>query len=119
MPTLAEAIEDLLNHQELPVGEAADRHLAAGFRQRVNGGGWVDRAGFLAGIAAAREAVGHVVVTVLDELADGDRYAERHVIELVRRDGARAVQEVYVFARRDGDGRFARIEETTVAVEGR
>ena len=58
-----------------------------------------------------------VVFVVLDELGDAGHYAERHVIDLVMRDGERVRQEVYVFAARDPDGRFARIEETTLTLE--
>jgi len=115
MSVLKQAIDDLFDPR-LAVEEAFGRHFSAAFRQRVDGAGWTDRDGFIAGIAAAREAVDHVAVTVLDELADGDRYAERHRIELVRRDGGRTVQEVYVFAERDADGRFTRIEEATSPV---
>jgi hypothetical protein len=116
MTVLKQAIDDLFD-PGLPVEEAFGRHFSPAFRQRVDGAGWIDRDGFLAGIAAARAAVDHVVVTVLDELAEDRRYAERHRIELVRRDGGRAVQEVYVFAERDADGRFTRIEEASVVVE--
>jgi len=116
MTGLKHAVDDLFDPR-IPVEEAFGRHFSADFRQRVNGAGWIDRDGFLAGIAAARETADHVIVTVLDELADGDRYAERHRIELIRRDGGRAVQEVYVFAQRDADGRFTRIDEASLAVD--
>jgi hypothetical protein len=36
---------------------------------------------------------------------------------LIKHDGERIVQEVFVFARLDADGRFNRIEETSVAVD--
>ena len=39
---------------------------------------------------------------------------ERHVVELLKHDGERVVHEVYLFAQRDPDGRFNRIEETTL-----
>ena len=68
--------------------------------------------------AALRDAVRPVTFTVLDEMVDGVRYAERHVIELVRHEGERIAQEVYVFAERDQDGRFVRIEEAAVDVTG-
>lgn len=77
-------------------------------------GVWADRPTFLAGIAELRETVADVVVEVLDELVAGDGYAERHIIGLTMRDGGRIRQEVYVFAERDPDGRFVRIEEATV-----
>jgi len=116
MTSLKDAIEDILNHRHLSVEEAADRHFSRGFRQRTNGR-WDDRAAFVARITQLREIVDHVHVTVLDELAEGRHYAERHRIELVMRDKPRMVHEVYVFAQRDADGRFARIEEATVALE--
>jgi len=46
--------------------------------------------------------VEHTTITVLDELIDADSYAERHVVDLVKR---------------DPDGRFTRIEEATVMLE--
>ena len=68
-------------------------------------------------ISDFRDVVEHATITVLDELDDADRYAERHVIDLLKRDGGRIRQEIYVFATRDPDGRFARIEETTLMLE--
>ncbi|GAA0243211.1 nuclear transport factor 2 family protein [Rhodanobacter caeni] len=116
MTTLKAAIEDLLNNRRLTAAEAADRHFSSDFRQRTNGT-WDDRATFLARIDHIRDVVAHATVTVLDELGDADRYAERHVIDLLQRDGGRIRQEVYVFATRDPDGRFARLEETTLVLE--
>ena len=116
MTTIKDAVEDLLNHQRFTVDEAVDRHFSPTFRQRTNGR-WDDRAGFLARIVLLREAVERATITVLDELADADRYAERHVIQQVKRDGERIVQEVYVFAQRDPDGRFTWIDEATMMLE--
>ncbi|WP_165972593.1 hypothetical protein [Paracandidimonas soli] len=36
----------------------------------------------------------------------------------MKRDGAKVVQEVYLFAELDANGRFARVEETTLMLEG-
>jgi len=36
------------------------------------------------------------------------------VIDLAQRDGGHVVREVFVFAERDADGRFVRIEEATL-----
>lgn len=116
MATIKDAIEDLFNTPELTAAEAVERHFAPSFRQRVNGS-WVDYSTFLARIASLREIVGRVTITVLDEFSDGNRYAERHVIDLLKRDGSRIIQEVYLFGERSLDGRFNRIEETTLAIE--
>lgn len=116
MTTIKDAVEDLLNNRQLTVEEAIDRHFGPAFRQRTNGS-WDDRAAFRARIIQLRDVVEHTTITVLDELIDADSYAERHVVDLVKRDGERIVQEVYVFAKRDPDGRFTRIEEATVMLE--
>jgi hypothetical protein len=110
--TLKQAIDDLFDHR-LAAEEALDRHFSGSFRQRVNGD-WLDRSAFLAGIIRFREIVESATVTVLDEFVDGDRYAERHVVDLRKRDGSRIRQEVYVFARRDADSRFVCIEEMSL-----
>jgi hypothetical protein len=113
--TLKQAIDDLFD-PHLLAEEALDRHFSRSFRQRVNGS-WHDRAAFLAGIVSLREVVEQATVTVLNEFVDGDRYAERHVVNLSKRDGTRIKQEVYVFAQRDADGRFVRIEEMSLPLE--
>jgi hypothetical protein len=68
-------------------------------------------------ISAMRDTVRQVTIPVFDEPIDGTRYAEGHVNDLVRRDGKHTVQEAYVFAERDHDGRFVRIEEATMTME--
>lgn len=115
MSTIKAAVEDLLNNRQLTAVEAVDRHFGPTFRQRTNGS-WDDRPAVLARIVQLRELVEHATITVLDELYLGDRHAERHIIDLVQRDGTRIVQEVYVFAERDTGGRFTRIEESTVVM---
>lgn len=94
-----------------------DLHFAPSFRQRVDGR-WADRAEFVAGVVSMRATVEHAAITVLDELADGALYADRHLVDLLGRDGERMRQEVYVFAERDAEGRFLRIEEATVKAAG-
>ncbi len=116
MTTLRDALADLLEHREVPLDEAADRHIGSDFRQRTNGQ-WDDRAGFLARIADLRGNIQRFTMTVLDEIIDGDRYAERHVIDLLFSDGRRVVQEVYLFAALDSDGRFERIEEVSLPIK--
>lgn len=116
MTTINDAVEDLLNNRQLTADEAVDRHFGPTFRQRTNGS-WDDRPTFLARIVLLREVVERATITVLNELADGNNYAERHVVDLVKHDGERIVQEVYIFGERDPDGRFTRIEETTLMLE--
>jgi hypothetical protein len=82
MTTLKDALADLLQNPGLSVDEAAARHISPDFRQRTNGQ-WDDRVGFLARIAHVRSETRHVTITVLDELHDGSRYAERHIIDLL------------------------------------
>ena len=115
MTTLKDALADLLQNPDLPLDEAVDRHFSLDFRQRTNGR-WDDRAGFVARIAQLRGETQQITMTFLDELNDDGRYAERHIIDLLFHDGRHVVQEVYIFAALDSDGRFERIEEVTLAV---
>jgi hypothetical protein len=113
MTTLRAALADLLENQDLTVDQAANRHISRDFRQRTNGQ-WDDRAGFLARITQLRSNTKDITITVLDDIVDGGRYAERHIIDLLLTDGRRLVQEVYLFAALDSDGRFERIEEVSL-----
>jgi hypothetical protein len=115
MSAMREAVLDLLTPGDRPVREAVDRHVAPGFRQRVDGAE-LDREAFVARMTALRASVARVAFTVLDEVQDGSRYAERHRIELVLTDGTRVRREVLVFAERDARGRFVRIDEAGFAV---
>ena len=114
MSTIKEAVLDLLN-PEFSVQASMEVHFAPTFRQRVNGS-WLDRAAFLDGIVNLRASLDKVTVTVLNELDNGQHYAERHVVNLFMRDGQLINQEVYLFGQRDSYGRFERIEEVTIAV---
>lgn len=113
MTTIKDAVHDLFNNRQLTAEQAVDRHFDPAFCQRSNGN-WDDRAGFLARIVELKTVVEHAVITVLDELTDGNRYAERHVIDLVQQNETRILQEVFVFAEQSLDKRFVRIEETTL-----
>ncbi|MFE2914743.1 nuclear transport factor 2 family protein [Kitasatospora indigofera] len=111
------ALTDLLLIPGLGLDEAAERHFAPDYRQRTDGS-WADRTGFLAHMAHLRTVVAGGSVTVHDELVDGDRYADRHTVEVVKTDGSTVRMEVYVFAEFAPDGRFRRIEETTLLLAG-
>ncbi|MGV7209665.1 nuclear transport factor 2 family protein [Oxalobacteraceae bacterium A2-2] len=114
MSTIKQAVDDLLN-PGLSAQASLDAHFAPDFHQRVNGK-WINRAAFFDAIMRLRASLAQATVTVLDELGAGEHYAERHRISLLMRDGQAIHQEVYLFARRDRDGRFVRIEEVTMAV---
>ncbi|PBC75535.1 hypothetical protein BX265_0203 [Streptomyces sp. TLI_235] len=61
-------------------------------------------------------AGGHVEVH--EELHDGTKYADRHTAHITKNDGTTVTMEVYAFADLAPDGRFHRIEETTLMLEG-
>jgi SnoaL-like protein len=111
------ALTDLLFTPGLDLGQAADRHFAPDYRQRTDGS-WADRTEFLTHIAHLRTAVASGTVQVHDELVEGDRYADRHTVDVTKTDGSSVRMEVYVFAEFAPDGRFRRIEETTLMLAG-
>lgn len=100
MTTIKDAVDDLFNNHQLAPEEAVDRHYGPTFRQRTNGT-WDDRPRFLARIVELRKVVQHATITVLDELTDGNRYAERHVVDLVQRDGTRILHRLVETRRRE------------------
>jgi hypothetical protein len=111
------AVTDLLFTSGLDLDQAADRHFAPDYRQRTDGR-WDSRTEFLTHIAHLRGVVAGGSVEVHDELAVGDRYADRHTVTVTKTDGSMVRMEVYVFAEFAPDGRFRRIEETTLMLEG-
>lgn len=111
------ALDELLNQQHLPLDAVLDRHFSAAYRQRTNGQ-WEDRESFARHARKLREIVASARIEVLDELREGNRYADRHRVDVTKRDGTRVVQEVYLFAELDADGRFLRVEETTLMLAG-
>lgn len=115
--TIRTALDELLNRQHLPLEDVLDRHFNPNYRQRTNGH-WDDREAFARHARKLREIVASARIEVLDELRDGNRYADRHRVHIIKRDGTRVAHEVYLFAELDTCGRFVRIEETTLMLEG-
>ncbi|MFJ1709343.1 nuclear transport factor 2 family protein [Kitasatospora sp. NPDC088346] len=111
------ALTDLLLTPGLSLDDAAERHFAPDYRQRTDGE-WADRTEFLAHIAHLRTIVATGTVEVHDELANGDHYADRHTMTITKNDNTTVRMEVYLFAEYAPDGRFRRIEETTLMLEG-
>ncbi|WP_405003536.1 nuclear transport factor 2 family protein [Kitasatospora purpeofusca] len=116
---ITRALDDLLfaPDPDLPLDEAVARHFTPDYRQRTNGV-WSDRAGFVEHIAKLRSLVREGRVEVHDELRDGTRYADRHTVTVTKHDGRTSRIEVYLFAELAADGRFERVEETTLLVSG-
>ncbi|MFK8907887.1 nuclear transport factor 2 family protein [Streptomyces sp. YS-3] len=114
---IATALNDLLFNRGITVEEATDRYFAPDYRQRTDGE-WADRAGFVEHITHLRTVVADGRVTVHDELYDGAKYADRHTVDITKTDGSTVSMEVYVFADFAPDGRFRRIEETTLMLSG-
>ncbi|MCW7940774.1 hypothetical protein AAW14_01790 [Streptomyces hygroscopicus] len=110
-------LSDLIFNRDITVREAADRHFTPEYRQRTNGE-WADRAGFIEHITHLRTIVAGGEVQVHEELYDGSRYADRHTVDITKKDGSTVRMEVYVFADLSPAGRFSRIEETTLMLEG-
>ncbi|MFC4331132.1 nuclear transport factor 2 family protein [Streptomyces andamanensis] len=111
------ALTDLLLTPGLTVEEAAGRHFTPDYRQRTDGD-WADRAAFLDHIAHLRTVVDGGRIEVHEELRDGTRYADRHTVHITKKDGSAVAMEVYLFAELAADGRFRRIEETTLMLQG-
>ncbi|MFE6738472.1 nuclear transport factor 2 family protein [Streptomyces tubercidicus] len=111
------ALDDLVFSRELTVQEAADRHFTPEYRQRTDGE-WLDRDGFIEHITHLRTLVSHGEIEVHDELYDGSKYADRHTVHATKKDGSTVRLEVYVFADFGPDGRFSRIEEVSLMLQG-
>jgi hypothetical protein len=107
---ISDALRDLVFDQRLTVEDAMDKYFAADYGHR-NSGIARTRAEFAAMATGAREEIAHGTVTVLDEFRDGDRYSERHVLEVVKRDGSTERAEIYIIGRFADDGRFASLNE--------
>jgi hypothetical protein len=114
---ISAALTDLLFTPGLDLHEAVDRHFAPDYRQRTDGR-WDERADFLAHIAHLRTLVAEGSVEVHDELYDGVRYADRHTVRVTKKDGSTVCTEVYLFGDFAPDGRFHRVEEVTLMIEG-
>jgi hypothetical protein len=57
-------------------------------------------------------------VQVHDEFVIGHHYADRHTVDVTKIDGSAVRMEVYLFGEFAPDGRFRRIEETTLMLHG-
>ncbi|WP_328665933.1 nuclear transport factor 2 family protein [Streptomyces sp. NBC_00322] len=114
---ITRAINDLLFNPGLDLAEALDRHFTPDYRQRTDGV-WSDRTSFAQHITRLRSLIRSGHIEVHDELRDGLRYADRHTVTLSQDNGRISRTEVYLFAQLAPDGRFHRVEETTLLITG-
>ncbi|MET9606009.1 nuclear transport factor 2 family protein [Streptomyces sp. NPDC006512] len=115
--SITRAITDLLFTPGNDLAEALDRHFTSDYRQRTNGV-WSDRTAFTQHITRLRSLIRSGHIEVHDELRDGLRYADRHSVTLTQHNGGTSRTEVYLFAQLAPDGRFQRVEETTLLITG-
>lgn len=113
MRSMAIVVEELLNERETPVEEVMARHFVPAYRQRTDGA-WADYLAIAQNLARIRTMVRLARIELLDELVDGDAYADRHVLTIEMKDGTRQTRESYVFGSLAPDGRFEVIEEVTL-----
>ncbi|MFJ1792642.1 nuclear transport factor 2 family protein [Kitasatospora griseola] len=111
------ALDDIVFSSDLDLDKAAERHITPDFVQRIDGR-TVERDAFLVNMANLREAVVSGVIDMHQELFDGDNYADHHTAAISMKDGSTLHMEVYLFAEFAEDGRFRRINETTLVLEG-
>ncbi|QNQ21280.1 nuclear transport factor 2 family protein [Kosakonia sp. SMBL-WEM22] len=115
--TIATVLDKIINQQQLPLEQVIERYFSPAYRQRTNGIR-EDREGFTQHAGKLREISVGAKIDVLDELRTGPLYATRHRVLCTKRDGTEVLMEVYMFAELDDAGRFLRIEETTLMLEG-
>jgi len=117
MASIAAALHDLLNERDLTVEDALSRHFTDDFHQSTDGD-WIGRAELADRMNQLRLVVDRAEIRVIDELANGSDYAERHVLSATLRDGSTMAQEVFLFAQIAADGRFGSLEELVRPLSG-
>ena len=113
---IARAITDLLFTPGLDLAEALERHFTPDYRQRTDGV-WSDRTS-----CPAHRPPPHPDPRRTGRgprrTPHGLRYADRHVVNVAKPNGSTFRTEVYLFAEFAPDGRFHRVEETTLLITG-
>ena len=108
---ISDAIRDTAFAPTGDLSETLDRYYAPDYTHR-NDGKTMNRAEFAEMVACYRDRISKGEVTVLEEIYDGERYAERHVYDVVLTDGTTINRELYLFGILAEDGRFRHISET-------
>lgn len=84
---ISEALRELVFEQRLSIEEAMDKYFADD-HSRHNSGTPRTRAEFAEMARGGRAEIDHGTITVLDEFRAGDRYGERHRLDVTKKDGA-------------------------------
>jgi hypothetical protein len=107
---ISDALVELVFSPLRSVEDVMDTYFADDYVHCMNGIAY-SRADFAARASGARLKISHGTVTTLDELRDGQSYAERHLLDIVNSDGSVERTEVFVIGQYSPDGRFARLNE--------
>lgn len=118
MITITRVLDDIINHQQIPLDRILSRYFSPGYRQRTDNK-WEGLDGFAQHARRLREIIAFAKIELHDELRNGNLYATRHRVLCTRRSGEEVDIEVYMFAEIDDSGRFIRIEEATLMLKGR
>jgi hypothetical protein len=113
---ISDAVRDIAFAPHLELHEALDKYYAPGLIHTSNGRRR-DREEFAEMCADFRSRIAVGEVTVLDELYDGSRYAERHRYKMTLTDGTVVHREIYYFATLAEDGRFQQVYEAAFDVD--
>jgi hypothetical protein len=116
MSKLKDLLHDLLNEQDMPLEQAMDKYLRPTYRQRTNGH-WDDRGGVtehmahLRAMSSTRTSSSWMRSPTGSSMPSGtsSRSPSATVAAWFRRS---------TFGELDADGRFSRVEETTLMLEG-
>jgi len=100
-----------------PLTPTIDRYFAPDYRQRADGVE-LDRASFEAHIRHVRSTVSSATVEIMETLQEGNRIADRHLIQATKRDGSVIQVEVHLFGELAQDGRIRRINEVSRLIAG-
>lgn len=114
---IQEVLDALLNQPHLHIEQIMQRYFSPYYRQNTNGQ-WDDYDGFVRHAQQLRALVAHARIEVLNELQSGLHYADRHRVHATKHDRSLVVQEVYLFAQLDAQGRLVRVHESTLMLQG-
>jgi hypothetical protein len=107
---ISDALDELVFSPERSVEDVMDTYFADDYVHYSSGTAH-SRAAFAAMVSAARSSISGGAVTTLDELRDGQSYAERHLLDVVNADGSVERKEIFIIGRYSPDGRFACLNE--------